>query len=83
MKICKEIEEYCKKNNINLEDFDGEINWNWISQYQDLSEEFINKYYDKVNWDNISKYQTLSEKFIEEYRDYVNWDLISPLRVSI
>ena len=35
-------------------------NWNQISKYEYLSEEFIECYKDKVNWDYISTYQKLS-----------------------
>ena len=40
------------------------VNWNCISRYQKLSEEFIREFKDSVNWYNISKYQKLSEEFI-------------------
>ena len=42
-------------------------NWYNISVSQKLSEEFIEKHFDKVNWDYISIYQKLSEEFIEKH----------------
>ncbi len=45
--------------------------WIFISMYQKLSEEFIEKYKDKVDWCWISLHQKLSEKFIEKYQDKV------------
>ena len=51
--------------------------WWCIYLYQNLSEEFIEKYSDKVYWSLICKYQNLSEKFIEKYQDKVYWPYIS------
>ena len=42
------------------------INWKKISQYEKLSEEFIEKFKDKVNFWRISQYQKLSEEFIQK-----------------
>ena len=55
--------------------------WTYISIYQKLSEEFIEKYQDNVNWDAISAYQKLSEKLIEKYKDKVNWYFISRFQI--
>jgi hypothetical protein len=60
----------------NAGDFLSE-HWDAISGYQDLSEEFIDRYSGKVSWVLISRYQSLSESFIEKYRYKVNWELIS------
>jgi hypothetical protein len=60
--------------NIHLFDI---INWNFISQFQNLSEEFIEKHSGKVHWYKISVYQNLSEKFIEKHLVEVNWAGIS------
>jgi hypothetical protein len=51
--------------------------WNNISEHQELSESFIEKYEDKVNWYYISMSQTLSETFIEKHADKISWFLIS------
>ena len=53
------------------------VDWGYISQYQNLSESFIEKHANEVNWDHISHYQKLSEAFIEKHADKVNWDGIS------
>ena len=54
------------------------VDWYYISSYQVLSEQFIEKYSDKVNWkQGISRYQRLSESFIEKYKDKVDWVYIS------
>ena len=55
----------------------SEVNWDYISIHQKLSEEFIKENFDKVNWDYISIHQKLSEEFIKENFDKVNWDFIS------
>jgi len=51
--------------------------WTDISQYQQLSEDFIEKFRNKVDWHNISEYQKLSEEFIEKFRNKVYWYNIS------
>jgi len=48
-----------------------------MSQYQKLSEKFIEKFQDKINWMWISIKQKLSEEFIEKYKDKVDWYEIS------
>ena len=54
-----------------------DINWNYVSCLQNLSELFIEKYQNKVDWYNISAYQKLSESFIEKFQDKVSWRNIS------
>jgi hypothetical protein len=39
------------------------MDWNHVSRYRELSEEFINFYQKYVNWEYIAKYQTLSTRF--------------------
>jgi len=56
---------------------DKKTNWIYISEYQKLSEKFIEKHSDKVNWNYISSYQNLSEKFIEKHSNKVDWTYIS------
>lgn len=53
------------------------VNWNYISKYMILSEDFIREFKDKVYWYNICENQTLSEDFIKEFSNYVNWAKIS------
>ena len=51
---------YCRKE-IEIEKIKIiSIDWENISRYQKLSEEFIEKFQDKVHWKNISRYQKLS-----------------------
>ena len=53
------------------------VNWNVISSWQKLSEEFIREFQYRVNWDCISACQQLSEDFIREFEDKVEWISIS------
>lgn len=53
------------------------VQWNYISEFQELSEDFIREFKDKVNWTYISQYQKLSESFIREFKDHVDWSMIS------
>lgn len=51
--------------------------WNEISQYQILSESFMDKYKDKLNWDSMIISQSMSEEFIISHIYYINWKLLS------
>ncbi len=51
--------------------------WDDISIYQKLSEDFIERHKNNFNWHYISIYQKLSEVFIEKHSDKVNWHYIS------
>ena len=57
--------------------FSIQMNWEQISKYKYLCENFIDKYANEVDWFRISKYQKLSEDFIEEHTDKIYWYLIS------
>ena len=50
------------------------MNWDFISECQELSEPFIREFADRVNWGYISRDQILSEPFIREFADKVDWD---------
>jgi hypothetical protein len=47
--------------------------WYWISQYQNLSESFIEKYKDKVCWSNVSRCQKLSLSFVKNNINRINF----------
>lgn len=80
-------DEYVDINNVNLEKFIKEhpqrIHWVHLIANQELSEEFINKYFDKLwNWDKegLLTYQNLSEELLEKYKDRFNdleWSIIA------
>ena len=57
--------------------FTDKVDWDYISIYHHLSEDFIREFKDRVNWNLISIYQRLSEDFIREFQDRVDWDWIS------
>ena len=79
IKIVEEITNIEKffDDYINKSDYISKYDWGNISQFQKLSESFIEKHKDKLNWVNISKFQTLSEEFIGKHKDKVNWNCIS------
>ena len=54
-----------------------EIDWEKVSRYQKLSENFIREFKDSVNWYWISRRQSLTENFIREFKDSVDWNGIS------
>jgi hypothetical protein len=78
-KVIVEVEKIIKELNLNctLEEFQNKVDWRYISEHRNLSEDFIKEFKDKVDWINISKYQNLSENFIREFKDYVYWGFIS------
>ena len=45
------------------------LEWDFISCYQDLSDDFIREFSDKVHWYGISRHQVLSKKFKYEMHD--------------
>jgi hypothetical protein len=55
---------------------ENNLNWILLSENQNLSENFIEKYKDKIDWNCISRCQKLSTKFIEKYKDKVYWKTI-------
>lgn len=60
-----------------IEKYDSMMNWDIISERNDLNSDFIRYYKDKVNWKIISQHQKLSEYFIKEFQDRVDWDNIT------
>ena len=48
-------------------------NWETISRYQKLSEDFIKEFQDKVDWVYIPYKQKLSEEFIGEFYQKINF----------
>jgi len=82
----KEVEEEIKKLieekglDCSIEEFIDNLcgtNWEYISSYHKLSENFIKEFKDKVDWGYISRFQKLSENFVREFKDKVNWECIS------
>jgi hypothetical protein len=59
----KEIKKIIKNNSMIAKD------WDLISQYQDISENFIKEYQNKINWFLIgfNKIIKLSDEFCEEF----------------
>ena len=57
----KEIERIIKEEDLDctVEKFQDKVDWGWISRYQNLSEDFIEKFQDKVN---ISVYRAVHQE---------------------
>ena len=64
---------------IQMKEHKDKVNWSYISEYQKLSEKFIEEQKDKVDWCRISEYQKLSGKFIEKHKLKTedNWNYLS------
>lgn len=72
-KVLKNINREFNDNYESLGDIDDVDIWMWVSEYQNLSEDFIEKFQHKVNWYYISKRQKLSETFIRKFKNKVDW----------
>ena len=59
-----------------IESTNDPIDWELISMYVVLSEDFIREYQNKLNWTTLSICQMMSEEFIDEFSDKVNWRYI-------
>ncbi|HEY9703567.1 MAG TPA: hypothetical protein V6C58_14055 [Allocoleopsis sp.] len=58
--------------------FDFELlDWNAISSYRYLSDNFIRKYKNFLNWNNICTTQNLSANMILEHSKYINFNIVS------
>lgn len=53
-----------------------EINWNYISEHELLTEDFMEENASRLNWKVISRVQTLSELFIRKHIELVDMDKI-------
>lgn len=58
------------------------LDWKSISNFNSLSEDFIEEFSDNVVWSIICTFQKLSEDFINKYIDKVNFKVISNLQIS-
>ena len=58
---------------IYMETHKEDLDWDIISECQQLPENFIDKMSDYVNWTWISKKQKLSKKFIVSHKDKINF----------
>jgi hypothetical protein len=60
-----------------MRDFKDRLSWIFISEKQELSEEFIIEFRKFLNWEIVCGEQNLSEEFIIKYEDIINWQEIS------
>ncbi len=81
-KVRQELKKIIKKLGLpeDTRAFDR-TNWNTVSLYKYLSEDFIREFLDEMNWHSVSRIQKLSEKFIIEFQNCVNWGNISCCQV--
>jgi hypothetical protein len=52
-------------------------NWDMISRFKYLPQDFIDRNANSLDWALISRYQTLSESMIRKYIDKIHWNNIS------
>lgn len=64
---------FIKETNENIDTLD----WNCISSYRYLSEDFITKFKDNVNWSIICTFQKLTEDFIRTHSDKIDFKALS------
>lgn len=53
------------------------LNWDVISERDDLTIEFLRKYRDKINWRTISRTWKLELSFLDEFKDKLDWTIIT------
>lgn len=63
------IFEQCKIN--------GKINWKLVSEYNNLSQEFIDKYFFQLKPFQIEQKQFLSVPLLKKYFCFINWYILS------
>ena len=70
----EEIEEYIKLKT----EKNQKINWCKILKFQNLSENFLEKYhtYKEFDWNQLSKHQNISENFLEKHINELDCDII-------
>ena len=54
-----------------LKNIKNKLNWKYISEFQKLSETFIEKYKDKLILQEIIKFQKLNKSLIEKYKNEI------------
>jgi len=82
VKQCKRIPEYILDSSF---DYIQKSEYNWqmikycktLSEFQVLSEKFMNKHKTKLNWEILSKFQKMSSEFIYKHEFRVSWPNIS------
>ena len=58
------------------------VNWDLITEFQNLSTKFINKYEDKLDWKIISKEQHMTLEFIIKNKTKIYWKVI-PMNIKL
>lgn len=58
-----------------FEEFGHKLDWNKISKWAMMCEEFVDRFSHKVNWNVLSSYQNLTTFLIHKYYDRINWNL--------
>lgn len=51
-------------------------NSTYVSKWQNLTEDFIEKHAEDLNWDEISRHQVLSEDFMKKWEKKINWNWV-------
>lgn len=63
-----------------IREFADKLDWDEISEKQNMTEDFIKEFKDKINWKKLCNYRAktkLSEQFIYKMREYVDWRQVS------
>lgn len=74
MKTEQKLNYINKEFNTNFSSLE-EVDWEYISKNNKLSESFMREFQDEVEWCQISKYQKLSKGFMKEFKDMIDWDI--------
>jgi len=69
--VINKIKLQTLKNNI------YNLNWSLISEYYNISNEFILDEFNKINWKAFSRNSSLNSKFISRYKNYIDFNELS------
>jgi hypothetical protein len=58
------------------------IDWNFISAYETLSEDFVREFAEYLDWKLVSGYQKLSHGFVQEMSDRIDFTCLKQNKFS-
>lgn len=81
--MTKQVQEEVKflinkrKLDCSIDEFKNKVNWDTLSRYEQVSENFIREFQDYINWKFISGSHRFSINLLREFKDKVNWSEIT------
>ncbi len=67
-----------------MDKYQDKINWEPIAEHQkNLSEDFMDRHFDKLDKRDISAHQILSENFMQRHADKLDWNIIKKYQPNV